>query len=116
MMSKPEFPGERLIACRNPFLAGERARKRENLLRATEDDLGTIAAQVQAGKPPARTRSGCGPGSPVVSGPSARAFWRRLWWEKGRTSGHGQGGRLWLLGRARPWVPQMVGTLGCVSG
>src|SRR6185437_9931922 len=49
-ISSAEFPGERLIACRNPFLAAERARKREDLLAATEDDLGKIAAQVQAGR------------------------------------------------------------------
>jgi Transposase DDE domain len=49
-ISSPDFPGERLIACRNPFLAAERARKREVLLQATEDDLGKIAAQVQAGR------------------------------------------------------------------
>ena len=45
-----DFPGERLIACRNPVLAAERARKREDLLRATEDDLGKIAARAQAGR------------------------------------------------------------------
>ena len=44
------FPGERLIACRNPFEARKRARAREELLAATEADLGTIAAQVQAGR------------------------------------------------------------------
>jgi Transposase DDE domain len=49
-ISSPDYPGERLIACRNPFLAAERARKREDLLAATEDDLGKIAAQVQAGR------------------------------------------------------------------
>ena len=49
-ISSPEFPGERLIACRNPFLAAERARKREDLLRATEDDLGKVAAQAAAGR------------------------------------------------------------------
>jgi hypothetical protein len=49
-ISSPEFPGERLIACRNPVLAAARARKREDLLRATEEDLGKIAAQVQAGR------------------------------------------------------------------
>src|SRR6516165_11395614 len=46
----PQFPGERLIACRNPVLAGERARKRQDLLAATEDDLGKVAAQVAAGR------------------------------------------------------------------
>ncbi len=38
----PDFPGERLIACRNPLLAKERARKREALLQATESDLERI--------------------------------------------------------------------------
>ena len=47
-ISSPDFPGERLVACRNPFLAADRARKREDLLQATEDDLATIAAQVAA--------------------------------------------------------------------
>ena len=45
-----DFPGERLIACRNPFEARKRARTREELLAATEAELGTIAAQVQAGR------------------------------------------------------------------
>jgi hypothetical protein len=49
-ISSPDYPGERLIACRNPFLAAERARKREDLLAGTEDDLGKIAAQVTAGR------------------------------------------------------------------
>jgi hypothetical protein len=39
----PDYPRERLIACFNPFLADERARKREDLLRATERDLAPIA-------------------------------------------------------------------------
>jgi hypothetical protein len=38
----PEFPGERLIACRNPLLQQERARKREDLLQATERELQLI--------------------------------------------------------------------------
>ena len=49
-ITSPDFPGERLIACRNPFEARKRARTREELLAATEADLGTIAAQVQAGR------------------------------------------------------------------
>jgi hypothetical protein len=49
-ITSPDYPGERLIACRNPFLAAERARKREDLLQATEDDLAKIAAQVAAGR------------------------------------------------------------------
>lgn len=46
-ITAPEFPGERLIACYNPFLADERARKRADLLAATEKDLAKIARQVQ---------------------------------------------------------------------
>jgi hypothetical protein len=45
-ISAPEFPGERLIACYNPLLAEERARKREDLLDATERDLDKIAREV----------------------------------------------------------------------
>jgi hypothetical protein len=42
-ITHPDFPGERLIACFNPLLAAERARKREDLLRATEQELCAIA-------------------------------------------------------------------------
>jgi hypothetical protein len=49
-ISHPDYPGERLIACRNPFLAAERARKRQALLAATEAELAKVAAQVTAGK------------------------------------------------------------------
>jgi hypothetical protein len=48
------FPGERLIACRNPLLAGERARKREALLRATEEKLEEIAAATRRERRPLR--------------------------------------------------------------
>jgi len=44
-----DFPGERLIVCRNPLVAGQRARKREELLSATENDLAEIAKRVQRG-------------------------------------------------------------------
>ena len=43
-ITSPDFPGERLVACKNPFLEAERARKRESLLQATEADLAKIAA------------------------------------------------------------------------
>ena len=46
----PDFPGERLIACRNPLLEAERARKREDLLRATERELDKIAAATRREK------------------------------------------------------------------
>ncbi len=49
-ISSPDFPGERLIACRNPVLAEERARKREALLAATEKLLAPIAARAAAGR------------------------------------------------------------------
>ena len=45
-ISSAEFPGERLIACYNPLLAGERKRKREKLLAATEKELEKIVRQV----------------------------------------------------------------------
>jgi Transposase DDE domain len=49
-IASDDFPGERLIACRNPALAEERARKREDLLAATEKLLAPIAARVSAGR------------------------------------------------------------------
>jgi hypothetical protein len=49
-ITSPDFPGERLVACRNPVLAAERARKREDLLAATEKLLAPIAARVAAGR------------------------------------------------------------------
>src|SRR5262249_15603228 len=49
-ISHPDSPGERLIACRNPALAGERARKREDLLAATETLLAKVGDQVTAGR------------------------------------------------------------------
>jgi hypothetical protein len=51
-----EFPGERLVACMNPFLAAERARKRESLLAATEADLAKIAAACARARAPLRGR------------------------------------------------------------
>ena len=49
-IASPDFPGERLVACRNPFLAAERARKREDLLAATERLLRPIIDRVAAGR------------------------------------------------------------------
>ena len=49
-ISHPDYPGERLIACRNPLLAAERARKREDLLAATEKLLAQVGAQAAAGR------------------------------------------------------------------
>ncbi len=49
-ITSPDFPGERLIACRNPALAAQRARTREDLLQATEKLLAPLLARVQAGR------------------------------------------------------------------
>ena len=53
-ITSPDFPGERLVACMNPFLEAERARKRESLLAATEADLGKIAAACARARRPLR--------------------------------------------------------------
>ena len=49
-ITSDDFPGERLIACRNPVLAADRARTREDLLAATEKLLAPLIARVQAGR------------------------------------------------------------------
>ena len=49
-ITHPDYPGERLIACRNPALAIERARKRTELLAATEAVLAPIVAAVDDGR------------------------------------------------------------------
>ncbi len=53
-ITSPDFPGERLVACKNPFLEAERARKRESLLAATEADLAKIAAACARTRAPLR--------------------------------------------------------------
>ncbi len=59
-ISHPDFPGERLIACFNPLLAAERARKREALLQATERELEPIAAATRRAKRTLRGRDKIG--------------------------------------------------------
>jgi len=49
-ITSPDFPGERLVACRNPVLAADRARTRDELLAATEKLLAPLIARVQAGR------------------------------------------------------------------
>jgi Transposase DDE domain len=49
-ITHPDYPGERLVACRNPALAQERARKRLALLEATDIELAKIVAAVVAGR------------------------------------------------------------------
>ena len=57
-LSSPHYPGERLVACRNPELAKLRAHKREELLSATEKSLEKIKARVDAAKLSERERIG----------------------------------------------------------
>jgi Transposase DDE domain len=49
-ISSPRFPGERLVVCKNPALAEDRARKREELLLATERELGKVVEATLAGR------------------------------------------------------------------
>ena len=49
-VAHPDYPGERLVVCRNPLLGAERARKRGELLAATQVELDKVVAAVQAGK------------------------------------------------------------------
>ena len=53
-ITAPEFPGERLVVCKNPLLAEERARKREDLLQATEAALAKLADQIARNTGPKR--------------------------------------------------------------
>ena len=56
----PDFPGERLIVCKNPLPADERSRKRAALLAATEKDLARIQARVQRASKPLRGAAAIG--------------------------------------------------------
>ena len=59
-ITHPDFPGERLIACYNPLLAEERARKRPELLAATEKELEKIAVATRRKKRPLRGKQNIG--------------------------------------------------------
>jgi hypothetical protein len=67
-IDSPDFPGERLVVCRNPLLAEERARKREELLGATEIDLARIQARVQRANNPLRGAAAIGQAVGMVIG------------------------------------------------
>ena len=54
-ITAPEFPGERLVVCKNPLLAEERARKREDLLQATQAALTKLADRIARGTGPQNT-------------------------------------------------------------
>jgi hypothetical protein len=49
-ITHPDYPGERLVCCRNPVLEADRARTRAELLAGTEAELATIKASVQTGR------------------------------------------------------------------
>jgi hypothetical protein len=55
-IAAPDYPGERLVVCKNPDLAAERRRKREDLLAATEQELARIAAATRRERRPLRGR------------------------------------------------------------
>ncbi len=59
-IASPDYPGERLVACKNPRLAAERARKRDELLAATEEALNKIAAATSREKRPLRGKDRIG--------------------------------------------------------
>jgi len=60
VVTSPDYPGERLVVCRNPFLADERAQKRKELLQATEKVLAKIAEATQRPKKPLRGKDEIG--------------------------------------------------------
>jgi len=59
-IASPDYPGERLVLCRNPDLAAERARKRSDLLAATERDLAGIQARVRRARKPLKGAAAIG--------------------------------------------------------
>jgi transposase len=64
-ISHPDYPDERLVACRNPALADQRARKREDLLVCTEQLLDKIAARVAGGTLAGKDRIGVAVGKVI---------------------------------------------------
>ena len=73
-LSSPDYPGERLVACRNPELAKLRTHKREALLAATEENLKKIQARVDAGRPAGRDKIGVAVGKVVNQYKMAKHF------------------------------------------
>ena len=67
-IDSPEYPGERLVVCKNPLLGQERARKRGELLAATEQDLTRIQARVQRASKPLRGAAAIGQAVGAVLG------------------------------------------------
>ncbi|HET9082183.1 MAG TPA: IS1634 family transposase [Trebonia sp.] len=69
-----DFPGERLVACRDPVLAADRARKREDLLTATEKLLAPLLARVAAGRLTGAPETGVEVGKVISKYKTARHF------------------------------------------
>jgi hypothetical protein len=67
-ISSPDYPGERLVVCRNPLLAEERGRKRDELLALTEADLSKIEVRVAREKNPLRGAAAIGKAVGAVMG------------------------------------------------
>jgi hypothetical protein len=67
-ITSPDYPGERLVVCKNPLLAAQRARKREELLAVTENDLTRIEARVQRARKPLRGAAAIGQAVGAVLG------------------------------------------------
>ena len=67
-ITSPDYPGERLVVCKNPLLAEERARKRAELLAVTENELARIAARVQRARRPLRGAAAIGQAVGAVLG------------------------------------------------
>jgi transposase len=57
-ISSPKFPGERLVVCKNPALAQDRARKRQELLAATERELDRVVEAGKAGRLKSKDETG----------------------------------------------------------
>src|SRR5690348_3213877 len=73
-ITSEDFPGERLVACRNPVLAADRARKREDLLAATEKLLAPLTARVQAGRLAGAAKIGVEVGKVISKYKTAKHF------------------------------------------
>jgi hypothetical protein len=86
-ITSDEFPGERLVVCRNPLVAAERTRKREELLCATESELAVIAERVERG-----TLTDAGEIGLAV-GPAARRFRMKKHFDLEISDGHFAFGR-----------------------
>jgi hypothetical protein len=67
-ITSPDYPGERLVVCKNPLLAEERARKRAELLAVTEKELARIAARLQRPRSPLRGAAAIGQAVGAVLG------------------------------------------------